>query len=673
LRVGSTLETWATRSTTVMVRTELGGILKERREELAENWTRRTMSASSRYSERPQEEVQRNLAALLDAIIVFVETEDRSLVEEVVGRVSESRARSGFAFEDTLSVLFSGVQECIRVIKDECDAIGHSADCFQLADQLIGVFSNITILHAEVMEEIRRKSYAASAISDMANAYESLDGRSIIDRAADNIYNSYALDVTITLKGETENLVSSRCGDPATEETLATACRKAMQAAESASYDGTADGHTLSDRGPGTTRSSMTAIPITVGGDILGAIAVASREGASLAPYDIRMVESIAGYVGVACENARLFLKVSDAADKISKERSKLFSMLSGIEASVCVADMDTHEILAVNRVLENAFGKDLVGRKCYEVLQSGQSGPCSFCTNDRLMKDGEPTGPYSWKFRNTVTGRWYSCIDSAIMWPSGKHVRMELAFDITEAEEARIELENAKNLLELYNDLLLHDLGNYAGTSLAYVELALGASGLGEEGRNLLSSARGQMLKCRELLDKVSSFSRVLTTADDARDTVDLNDVLDKTAEEVMEMYRDSTPILKMGRETKPHNVKVGAFVKDIFLNLLTNAVKFGEGKKVDVRIDEDTLKGLPAWKVSIMDRGPGIAPERRERLFKRYSRLDRSKLMKGEGLGLSIAKTITERYGGELRVADRVEGDHTKGACFSVLLPKA
>jgi signal transduction histidine kinase len=60
-------------------------------------------------------------------------------------------------------------------------------------------------------------------------------------------------------------------------------------------------------------------------------------------------------------------------------------------------------------------------------------------------------------------------------------------------------------------------------------------------------------------------------------------------------------------------------------------------------------------------------------KKLFQRYSRLDTSERQKGKGLGLSIARTVANRYGGEIRVEDRVPGDHTKGACFIVVFPKA
>ena len=109
-----------------------------------------------------------------------------------------------------------------------------------------------------------------------------------------------------------------------------------------------------------------------------------------------------------------------------------LFQSMSAIDTAVYVSDMDTYEILAVNEYLTNIIGDEIVGKKCYEVLQVGQTSPCSFCTNDRLLNSkGEPNPPYVWTFQNTKTGSFFQCIDFAIPWENGKMVRIEVAINI--------------------------------------------------------------------------------------------------------------------------------------------------------------------------------------------------------------------------------------------------
>lgn len=87
----------------------------------------------------------------------------------------------------------------------------------------------------------------------------------------------------------------------------------------------------------------------------------------------------------------------------------RLTSILDSMNAVAYVADMTSYEILFANRNAYSVFG-DLQDKICWQMLQQGKTGPCVFCTNDKLLDvDGNPSGVYVWEFQNTVTGRWYS------------------------------------------------------------------------------------------------------------------------------------------------------------------------------------------------------------------------------------------------------------------------
>jgi len=142
-----------------------------------------------------------------------------------------------------------------------------------------------------------------------------------------------------------------------------------------------------------------------------------------------------------------------DAASKSELESSHnmLLKVLDGLDALVYVADMQTHELLFLNKFARNIFG-DATGEICWQALQSDQTGPCDFCSNKMLLTEaGEPTGMYAWEFKNTINNRWYDIRDRAIRWIDGRLVRLEVATDITlkktldeEREELIKKLENA-------------------------------------------------------------------------------------------------------------------------------------------------------------------------------------------------------------------------------------
>ncbi|MDQ7990571.1 MAG: HAMP domain-containing sensor histidine kinase [Candidatus Dactylopiibacterium sp.] len=100
---------------------------------------------------------------------------------------------------------------------------------------------------------------------------------------------------------------------------------------------------------------------------------------------------------------------------------------------------------------------------------------------------------------------------------------------------------------------------------------------------------------------------------------------------------------------------------------NLLSNAIKYGgDDRRVEIRL---TAEG-DFWRVAVRDHGPGIPPEERSGLFKRFSRLPGAirRGLPGSGLGLLMVRTVAERHGG------RVEADFPPdgGSRFSLLLPR-
>lgn len=94
---------------------------------------------------------------------------------------------------------------------------------------------------------------------------------------------------------------------------------------------------------------------------------------------------------------------------------------------------------------------------------------------------------------------------------------------------------------------------------------------------------------------------------------------------------------------------------------NVLDNAIKYGaatgspqSGGAINVRL---SAQGDVA-RIVIADRGPGIRPEDRERVFKRFVRLESSRSQPGSGLGLSLAAAVARLHGGELTLADNDPG---------------
>lgn len=167
-------------------------------------------------------------------------------------------------------------------------------------------------------------------------------------------------------------------------------------------------------------------------------------------------------------------VQIEDSENKFSNESYlSIATILDSLDALVYVSDMQTYEMLFINKYGRSIWG-EIQGKNCWKVLQAGQDGPCAFCTNSRLLDEfGAPAGVYVWEFQNTVNKRWYQCRDNVIHWTDGRLVRMEIATDITARKHAEEELLAAKKhadelaqideLTRLYNRRAFFERGHQA------------------------------------------------------------------------------------------------------------------------------------------------------------------------------------------------------------------
>ncbi|WP_224372394.1 ATP-binding protein [Hyalangium versicolor] len=96
---------------------------------------------------------------------------------------------------------------------------------------------------------------------------------------------------------------------------------------------------------------------------------------------------------------------------------------------------------------------------------------------------------------------------------------------------------------------------------------------------------------------------------------------------------------------------------------NLITNAMKYGAGKRIQVTVDADATHA----RLRVKDEGIGIAPEDAERIFERFERAVSVRHYGGFGIGLWLVREIVQALGGTVEV----ESAPGKGATFTVTLP--
>ena len=342
--------------------------------------------------------------------------------------------------------------------------------------------------------------------------------------------------------------------------------------------------------------------------------------------------------------------------------------VLNSVDSLVYAIDMRTYEVLFINKFGRDNWG-EIEGKICWQTLQKGQSGPCEFCTNKRLIgPDGKPSETVVWEIQNTSNNHWYECRDKAIYWPDGRVVRIEFATDITDRKQTEEkmkkyakELEEANQLKDLFTDIIRHDLLNPVTVIKGLSEILLEDESLNKN-RKSVETIIKNVGKLEEMIQSAATLAKV--EAVDKLDFEERNlcEILRKAISDFIPMFRNKGMSVEFLGEAKCI-AEVNPHIEEIFSNLLSNAAKYSpENTRVTVGIKGDGEE----WIVSVKDRGNRIPDEYKEIIFERFKRIEK-RGVKGTGLGLSIVKRIVDIHKGKVWVEDNPEG----GNIFLVTIP--
>ena len=376
----------------------------------------------------------------------------------------------------------------------------------------------------------------------------------------------------------------------------------------------------------------------------------------------------------------------------LKESYERFVAVMDSLDALVYVADFDTHELLFVNQFAHNVWG-NVVDKKCWQLLQAGQTGPCEFCTNDRLLDEkGAPTGVYTRELQNTVNQHWYECHDQAIRWTDGRFVRLEIATDITLRKQAEQEkqrlmdslLEKSKEMESLLR-IVTHDLRsplvNIQGFSkelfadCQQITETISKTEMDEQTKNTVSAITNETIpesvdyiqtnvkKMDTLLKGLSKLSRAGRVELEI-EPLDMNELILNIIE--LECFLARQANASVEYEPLANCLGDKAQVNQVFSNLVDNALKYldpnREGRvHISARVQDNRVI------YCVQDNGIGIPESHKQKVFEIFHRVDPKAKVKGEGLGLTTVKQVLERQNGSVWL----ESEKGKGSKFFVSLP--
>ena len=224
---------------------------------------------------------------------------------------------------------------------------------------------------------------------------------------------------------------------------------------------------------------------------------------------------------------------------------------------------------------------------------------------------------------------------------------------------------------------LVSHELRTPLTSIIGFISLILdGKTGeINQKQYESLSRAHRQSERLAALINDLLDISRIEAgRIEMKREQVQIDWVAKRRIEELRPQADEKAITLLL--DTKPNLPMLIADtdrIGQVFINLIGNAIKFTpNGGKVTVRISGYSRNGSAAegFHVEIIDTGPGIPPDEREKVFDKFQQLTSTRTQQhgGTGLGLSIASGIVEAHGGKLWVD---AGDNGQGCNFQFFIP--
>ncbi len=225
--------------------------------------------------------------------------------------------------------------------------------------------------------------------------------------------------------------------------------------------------------------------------------------------------------------------------------------------------------------------------------------------------------------------------------------------------------LAESKKELEQFAYITSHDLQEPLRMIASYVQLLQRRyrGKLDQDADEFISFAVEGVTRMKSLLNDLLAYSRINTKSSPIAN-VDINQVIIEIKTKIGKIFDSNT--YDISHESLPQLNGSESQIKELFYNLLINAIKFNDKVKAKIIIGYASEQDYHLF--SIRDNGIGIEKEYANKIFEVFQRLHTHDEYPGTGIGLAICKKIIENHGGRIWI----ESEPGVGSTFKFTLKK-
>jgi signal transduction histidine kinase len=426
------------------------------------------------------------------------------------------------------------------------------------------------------------------------------------------------------------------------------------------------------------TKSEL-AVPLRRGEQVLGVLDIHSATQNAFSPEDINLIQSIANTTAVALQNLRLL----EESQRTLREVERLNQRLTRESWQEFTQDYQakgyhynrgkTSTIAAGNDVWLSPMKQAAKSRQLVKEARSGNGEPAQSELAIPLILRDQVIGVLGVK--REATPVWAEEEVGAVEAVAAQVARaLENARLSKEQEKTIGQLKELDRLKSEFLTSMSHELRTPLNSIIGFADVILqGIDGeLPDMAMNDVQLIYNSGQHLLALINDVLDLSKI--EADRMElvfEEVDLREAVGEVLGSTQSLFK-SKPV-EVLVEIEPEMPAVQADrlrFTQVLINLVSNASKFTERGSVTIKAHQSDEEPDKA-RISVIDTGIGIPPEKHEAVFDRFQQADSSTTRKygGTGLGLAICRRLIEMHGGEIGLISEVG----KGSEFYFTIPLA